>query len=212
MNTQNEFAAANLTLGQLNAIVKKLGGEANALKLLRDEFTVSEPVRNWREVDGIIYFSVTSNGKTGQEWMDYFKTKKIVVGDWAKQLLESPDFQPTNGVTTEIAVLKGMLFNDSDRVTKNIRNEADRRGWSKPNAEVACLIRDMFTDEELKTMGLYWIVVMHEPILDSGGNPNLFSADRSDGSYLGAYYGKPDDRWNPDNGFAFAISQVSLPS
>jgi len=38
------FAMQNLTAGQLNAIVKKLGGEEGALKLLRDELVISEAV------------------------------------------------------------------------------------------------------------------------------------------------------------------------
>lgn len=40
-----EFASAGLTAGQLNAIVKKLGGHDRALMFLRDELTVSEPVK-----------------------------------------------------------------------------------------------------------------------------------------------------------------------
>lgn len=35
-----DFAAQNLTMGQLNAIVKKLGGEENARRLLRGELIV----------------------------------------------------------------------------------------------------------------------------------------------------------------------------
>ncbi len=45
----------------------------------------------------------------------------------------------------------------------------------------------------------------------SDGNPNLLGANRNDdGQWLNAYYGKPDNRWNRDNGFAFAVSQLSL--
>lgn len=43
MNTQNQFAFTDLTAGQLNAIVKKLGGYEGALKFLRGELTVSKP-------------------------------------------------------------------------------------------------------------------------------------------------------------------------
>lgn len=60
-----KFASADLTAGQLNAIVKKVGGHDAALKFLRGELSVSEPTRNWREEDGVIYFSVTSDGTTG---------------------------------------------------------------------------------------------------------------------------------------------------
>ena len=166
--------------------------------------------RCWREEDGVIYFTVTSNGKTGEEWIAHFAAKKITVSDWAKQVLRSPDFQPTTGITYEIAVLKGDLFTDDDRIVKKIRKEATKRNLSVPNAEVACLIRDLFTDGELEAMGLYWIVTMHEPINDSGGDPRLLGANRCDGGYLSAYYGKPGGGCNRGSGFAFVVSQVSL--
>lgn len=204
-----KFASADLTAGQLNAIVKKLGGHDAALKFLRGELSVSEPTRNWREEDGVIYFSVTSDGTTGEEWIKRLEDKGFRVGDYAKSVLRSPDFKPTTGVTTEVAVLKGMLFEDNDRITKKIRIEAANRNFQTPNAEIACLIRELFTDEEIKAMGLTWIVAMHEPIKDSDGDPRLLSARRvGDGRWLDAYYGKPGSRWVREDGFAFAVSQV----
>ena len=207
MNTK--FASAGLTAGQLNAIVKKLGGHDMALRFLRDELSVSEPARSWHKEDGVSYFSVTSDGTTGEEWITRLESNEFHVGNCAKQVLRSPDFKPTNGVTTEVAVLKGMLFKDQSRITKNIRAEADKRKLKKPNAEVTCLIREAFTDKEIKAMGLTLIVAMHEPINDSDGDPSLLGADRyDDGCWLNAYNGSPDFRWNSDDGFAFAVSQV----
>jgi hypothetical protein len=156
----------------------------------------------------VIYFSVTSDGTTGSQWIKRLERKGFQTSDWARQVLNSPDFVPTSGVTTEIAVLKGMLFEDADRITKNIRAEASRRNLTKPNPEVACLIREAFSDEVLETMGLSWIVVMHEPIKDSGGGPRLLVVNR-DGRWLNADYGHPDGRWGRGNGFAFVVSQVS---
>ncbi|MEK7193607.1 MAG: hypothetical protein AAB652_02355 [Patescibacteria group bacterium] len=208
-----EFASAGLTAGQLNAIVKKLGGHDMALRFLRDELSVPELIRSWREEDGVIYFSVTSDGTTGEDWIKRLEGNGFRVGDYAKQVLRSPDFKPTNGVTTEVAVLKGMLFEDNDRITKKIRAEADKRKLSKPNAELACLIRLKFTDKEIEAMGLWYIVAMHEPINDSDGGPRLLRADRSDGGrWLDACSGRPGRRWDRDGGFAFAVSQVSSQS
>ena len=204
-----KFASADLTAGQLNAIVKKLGGHEAVLKFLRGELSVSEPTRNWREEDGIIYFSVTSDGTTGEQWIARLQGKGFHVGHYAKSLLRSTDFKPTTGITTEVAVLKGMLFGDNERTTKNIRKVAADRKLETPNAEIACLIREQFTDEEIKAMGLTRIVAMHEPIKDSGGGLGLLGAYRSGGgSWLSAYYGKPDGRWFHEGGFAFAMSQV----
>lgn len=169
----------------------------------------------YTEKDNVIYFSVVSDGTTGEDWITRLESKGFRVGDYAKQVLRSPDFKPTSGVTTEVAVLKGMLFEDNDRITKKIRAGADKRKLSKPNAELACLIREKFRDEEIEAMGLWCIVAMHEPIDDSGGDPYLLYAHRGDvGRWLLAYYDGPVHGWHRDFGFAFAVSQEvkELPS
>jgi len=168
--------------------------------------------RSWRKKNGVIYFTVTSDGTTGEEWIKRLEKGGYNVGFYAKQLLNSKDFRPTKGVKYEIAVLKGVLFPDDDRVTKKIRAEADKRKLTTPNAEVACFIREMFTDKEIKAMGLTWIIVMHEPIKDSRGVLHLLSVDRDDlGQWLRTYYGSPDRQWDRVSGFAF-VSQVNLQS
>jgi len=188
----------------LSGIKDVLNGKAE-IKMLE----VSAP--RWREENGVIYFSVTSDGTTGEQWIARLLNKGFKVGDYAKSVLRSADFKPTNGITTEIAVLKGLLFKDNQRITKNIRAEATKRKLTKPNAEVACLIREMFTDDEIKAMGLHWIVTMHEPIKDSGGDLRLLHANRYDGgSWLNAGYGNPGDGWGGSGGFAFVISQVGF--
>ena len=178
--------------------------------VIPEKKVITETTRAWREEGNVIYFSVTSDGTTGEEWIKRLLKKNYRVGDYAKSILRSKDFKPTKGVTTEIAVLKGMLFTDDERITKKIRIDASNRKLETPNAEIACLIREKFTDEEIEAMGLTWIVAMHEPIKDSDGDPDLLSADRNDGGrWLFAYYDEPGLRWNREDGFAFAVSQVS---
>lgn len=201
------------TLGRIEAVWNKLGGEEGVDRFLCGEITVSEPARSWREQDGVIYFSVTSDGTTGEDWIKCLEGKGFRVGDYAKQVLRSPDFKPTSGATIEVAVLKGMLFEDNDRITKKIRAEADKRKLSKPNAELACLIRQKFTDKEIEQMGPWYIVAMHEPINDSDGDPSLLDASRFDvGRWLNAFSDRPDYGWGRDSGFAFVVSQVSSQS
>jgi hypothetical protein len=162
------------------------------------------------EHDGGIYFTVTSNGFSGKDWIKHFNKKGVEIGNYAKQLLLSEDFKPSKkGTTSQIVVIKGEFFSDNDRITSKIREEADRRNMTKPNAEVACLIRDLFTDDEIKAMGLSWIVTMHEPIKDSDGDPHLLSTNRNGNkSWLSTYYGPPDRRWHRGSGFAFVAPQV----
>lgn len=170
------------------------------------------PEHQWREENGVLYFSVTSDGATGEEWISRLEGKGFRVKDSAKSILRSSNFQPTSGKTTEVVVLKGMLFSDNERITKNIRAKAKSgeftgRNLSDPNAELACLIREKFSDEEIEAMGLWAIVAMHEPIQDSGGRPVLLSAGRGvGGRWLGAYWGGPGSGWSRGCGFAFSLA------
>ncbi|MFA6554650.1 MAG: hypothetical protein WCS89_04070 [Candidatus Paceibacterota bacterium] len=175
--------------------------------LARGGVTVSEPAKRWREQDGVIYFTLpATDGTTGSQWIDRLKKKGFRLSKWAKDILNSKDFKPTTGVVNEIAVLKGTLFKNNGRITKNIRAMDDKRKFATPNAEIACMIREMFTDEEIKDMGLVWIVAMHEPIKDSNGGPNLLSADRAeDGRWLRTPCLSTIDEWRRERGLAFVV-------
>jgi hypothetical protein len=195
--------------------VTKLGQFDNLPSIravVRNELVVSAPIRHWTvDKDGTIRFSVTSDGTTGPEWADWFKTNGYNLGSEAEFILRSSSFRPSvKGTTYEIAVLKGDLFTDQNRTTSNLRAKADSLGFKQGkevNPEIACLIRRMFSDEEIEAMGLWRIVTLHQPIGGSGGGPGLLGADRGgSGRWLGAYYGEPVDRWRRDLGFACVVS------
>ncbi len=200
---------ATLNLGTIEALVNKLGGLEGVNRFLRGEITISEPARRWREQDGVIYITVTSDGTSGPECIKRWEKKGLRVSDDVKQLLLSPDFKPTKGVVYEIAILKGNLFKDSHGSTRNIRNEADKRKLEKPNAEVAYLISENFSNEEIKAMGLCWIAIFHEPIKCGDGGPFLLGVSRDVGCLrLDACAARPSRGWGIVGGFAFLVSQV----
>lgn len=165
--------------------------------------------QRWQKKDGIIYFDATFDGTSGPDWIPRLERGGKRIGDYAKSLLRSADFKPTSVGTAKIAVLPGELFADDNRITRKIRDDADTRKLNKPNADLGCVIREMFTDKEIGEMGLRWIIAMHEPIVDSSGYPSLLGASRSDGGgWLRACYDGPGIGWSRDSGFAF-VSQVS---
>lgn len=153
---------------------------------------------------------VVSEGKTGEDFITCLKEKGFRVGDYAMQIMRKKEFIPTTGVKYKPVVIFGKeIENDSERTTENIRKIAQERGYLKPNAELAPMLREKVSDKEMEEMGVYALVVMSDNIKDSGGAPRLLGLHRrGDGRWLRAYYGRPGDEWSREIGFVFLASQV----
>ncbi len=180
---------------------------ADALQAILNE----QSARKWREEDGVIYFSVISDGTSGVDWITRLESKGFRVTGLAKDALCSSAFKPTNGVVTEVAVLKGGPCEDKSRTPWSFRAEADRRKLIAPNAELACLVREKFADEELKAMGLTFICAMHQPInIYHDGCPRLLDVSRyGPGRELNATDAEPfGGLWNRDVGCAFVVPKT----
>lgn len=176
-----------------------------------NETVVSKGVR---QEGGVIYFSVVNNSTTDEDWVTRLESKGFHFDYSSKEVLCSPDFKPSKpGTVIEVAVLPRTLFKkDEELYTEHIRLYAlnfrtpDNRALVKPNAVLACLIREKFTDEEIEAMGLWGIVAMHEPI-NADGDLFLLGAYRGGGRSLSAFYGSPDTSWSRRGyGLAFEVS------
>ena len=166
-----------------------------------------ERQKNWREQDGVVYFSVVSDGMTGKEWVKYFEKKKLVISDNVRTVLLSSNFRPATELIYEVAVLKGDLWSDKIRTTEQILSLAGKRQYSAPRAEVACLIYNSFLASEIVAMGLTNIVVMHKPINGYDGDPALLSINCcNDRFFLGDHCHHFVTKWRRDSGFAFVTS------
>lgn len=185
-------------LGEVLEVIKKRA------QIVYSEHLIDKKVLpKWTEVNNRICFTVTSNGKTGPEWIERLKAQGSRVTRCAESMLRSESFKPTNGVTYEVVVLKGKSFASHNLVNKKIRAKAAELKLIAPNAEVACLIRELFTDDDLKAMGLWCIVTMHEPIEDVG-DPGLLSVVcYDDVTLLDGFSGEPASEWDESCAFAF---------
>lgn len=155
------------------------------------------------------FLTVTSDGTTGKEWIKRLEDKGFRVGSYAKSILLSKDFKPTKGVTTELVLVKPADIS-GQLITSNIRSYAEGLGLKAPNAEVACLLRENFSDEQIKELEFWYIVTMHNHIKDSDGDPSLLGVSRyDDGRWLYSRYDRPDDEWGDYGAFVFVLSQVS---
>lgn len=203
----NEIKLAARRTGCTGAHLKWLteGDNMSLVRQLADgtgEVVPKEP--KWQVHEGTITLEVASDGTTGSDWIERLEAAGNRLSKYAKQVLRSHEFQPTNGVVYNVTILPGPMFSDEDRITKKIRLVALNRGLLAPNAELGCLLREYLTDEDIKQLGLWWLVVMHEPIEDSDGNPGLLSVRRRDGGqWLYTYSDDPDDGWFRGSGFVF---------
>lgn len=163
----------------------------------------------WWEKNGIIYFSVTSDGATGEEWITRLESRGLKVNYSTRSILRSEYFKPTSGVTTKIAVIKGELFKLTDRSTKKIRSFAVKQRLNSPNIEVVCLIWEILSKKDVEAMGLKSIVVMHKPIKISIGDSVMLGICLTETglSILTFCDFSSRLRWLPEVGFAFAPSQ-----
>ena len=168
-----EFAMKNLTGGQLNAIVKKLGGEEGAMAFLRGEFIINDTSK-CKEKDGFLYFSVISNGRTPKEWLDLFSQQNVEFSRLGQSIIALSNFVPTKGILTHMVGIRRSIFPEDKKVFSDnkgtdinnafIRNYAKKKGWFPPTVEEGCLIRDKFTDKEMEEMGLFNFQIMHSPV------------------------------------------------
>ncbi len=151
---------------------------------------------------------VTSDGRTGEQSITSLEKARYNVGDYAKQVMRSDKFVTSNCVTYKVAVIKGEEFFDNDLITSKICAEAKKRGYLTSPAEVAPLLRKQVSDEYLKVMGLWRLIVMHEPIIDSGGRSRVLGLCRDGrGRWLHACHGHANRRWPCESGFVFLAPQ-----
>jgi hypothetical protein len=197
------------------------------LLVMNQGFATAGSATKYFERKGVFYFTAVSNGMTYKEWIQHFDAEGIVISTEAgdKGRIESLEAKgiyvdskmkterslPINrlksskkGTVHRIAIIKGDFFSDNDRFTLQILKEADKRNFKKPDPEIACLIRDIFNDGEMKEMGLDTIIVMHEPIRDTSGVLCLLGLDAIYGTpRFGTYPGGVEYSWPNRCGFAF---------
>ena len=216
---KKDFFIADYTQGQLNAFVKMLADQSGyddvLEKTLRNEITFSIKKKPWMEKAGRIYFEVTTLGLTAEEWKVRLTKAGHKISDYANDILSKPDYdqnhryEPTQ--TLKVVLIRGKeIEKDSERLTKNLKaisvKNFGENSVSNLKGELSLLIREKFSNKELEEMGLWYIVVLHEPII-SGGNPRVLYSGRLGGeSWVGAGWAGPCDRW--DDGGAFAFLQV----
>lgn len=187
--------------------VTALGWERNQKALKKNLAGALLPPK-WKERDGVFYLDVyTDGGANGRMWDYRLKRKGYNLEMETSDLLYSEGFEVTSKMVlkSQIAILKNIPV---EYFTKHICDFAIKGGLLIPKTDIACLLREKLTDDDLENMGLRDIAVMHDPIIKSNGGSRILGVSRRDkGNLLDVYCGGGDTCWRPvTTGFAFVVS------
>lgn len=191
--------------------------DANVDEVNRDEFRKVlglDPV--WKtDKYGHILITVTGLGLTAEEWKTRLEGSGYRFGDWARNILGRLDYDEKHRVEagkqyTVALVLGKEIKKDNERSTANLKKLGERYYGRSADlkGELALLIREAISDEQMERFGVWYIAVLHEPITDSGGDPLvLYTYRRDRGRWVHAYWDKPGYTWRDGGAFAFPVSQ-----
>lgn len=158
--------------------------------------------------------TLTATGLTGKQWLARLKKGKYKVSSYAEDLILSDEFNKNiskKGTEFNVAIIPQTELGLGKYVTTTqIKEYAENKGWSIPTPEIALLLREALSNEDMEALGVWWIVALHEPMTDRGGDPRVLGAHRNDGEpWVHACWGYPGRQWRAGHGFAFLVPASS---
>lgn len=218
LNKQQPLRAAAMAglleqaLGNLEAAV-----EATRPKMLAERYEALPPELKAKLIleNGRLYFTVIGTCLTAKEWVKRLEAKSHKLSNYARDVLSKADYDKKHrleaGKIYKLGLVLGTEFaTDAERTNADLKAFAHREIGEQASAglkaEFALLTREKFTNAELELIGLWYVVVLHEPIVDSDGDPNVLDSDRYDGSFVRALCGHPGALWAAFGAFAFLAS------
>ena len=188
-----------LTLGQVEAVVNKLGGMEGVKRFLAGETMAKETEHEfdiWKTI------KLGTGFKTADEFRRALRDGGFRISGWASDILGNPAFKVASE-ETEVDLIKVTVaelgFKESVR-RDQIYERAKEFGLELCPAEVGPQLRLRYKDQPNGE----WILVAMEPIFASDGNPRLFPVGRNDsGLWLSGLWSPPARFWPADRRWVF---------
>jgi hypothetical protein len=208
-----------VTLGQIEALINKIGGESAVMEVLRGALTVVTGTPKWSiGDDGLVRFSLTADGTSGPSWKVRLEKSGYLVKETklSQIMFEPRHFKPTM-ITRELVILPGSAVSKGSggvSVTE-MYAEARRRGFKRPNTEVGPLMRELFSKDDIAALELYSIFIGHKPIVDEGETGvyhcNFYMDDRAGGKWMSVFpVTDHTERLRDDIGYVFEIPSEKM--
>lgn len=132
---------------------------------------------NWSlKYEGFL-FDLELIGMGGIEWIARLEFGGYSVGDYPKSMMAKFWPAPTGNLFTKV-----VIFPSTDNSFEEVCTSAISQGLKQPHPEVACLLREILNEGDIRAMGFSEIVVMHNPIKDRYGDHEVLVVDMSRGS------------------------------
>ncbi len=181
-----------LTLGQIEALVNKLGGMEGVSRFLRGELEVKVTERFflvWKTL------RLGTGLRTAADFRSALQANGHRIGDWANDILGKRAFT-TSKTDMEVDLVSATVSElgfGNGATRENIYKRALELGLKLCPSEVGPQLRLQYQDQPLSE----WLLIAMEPISASDGYLKVFSVARDDdGSWLLSYYAYPDRVWN----------------
>lgn len=104
-------------------------------------------------------------------WFHRLELKGYLVGDYRDMIMSWPARKAGQAIRV---VIKTLPKNGLEEAIEKLLG----RGFKRPHPEVACLLREVLDDNDVKSMGFDRIVVMHEPIANRYDVPQNLIVER----------------------------------
>lgn len=189
-----------LTLGQVEALVNKLGGMEGVQRFLSDKLLVSattKVLQTWKTI------RLGTSLKTADDFRAGIKTAGMYIGDCGNDILGKPAFvaSPEEIEVDLVIVSNADLGFKEEAKLEDTHARALELGLELCPNEVGPQLRLQYGDQPNGE----WLLVAMEPIVDLDGHRWLFSVERDDDGerYLYGSYGGPGSIWGADTRFVF---------
>lgn len=194
-----------ITLGQVEAVINKLGGMDGVRRLLADELTVTVKGAAFQVWETL---KLGTSLATADEFRGALKRAGFKISDWATDILGKPAFKvATEETEVDLVVVSvaGLGF-ASGATREDIYNRAQKLGLKLCPPEVGPQLRLQYHDQ----LESEWLFVAMEPIADSDGYSSVFRVERrGDGLWLDSYDGRSESFWHDRNRWVFVRPKAS---
>ena len=188
-----------LNLGQIEALVNKLGGMDGVQRFLSGELIVSAATKVWKTWKKI---KLGTGLKDADDFRKALKKADCNIGDWGNDILGKPAFTVSpEEMEVELVVVSVAELGFKEGATRaDIYKRAQELGLDLCPNEVGPQLRLQYKDQPKGE----WLLIGMEPITVSDGYLFVFRVERNDdGERWLLGFGRPGDFWYADYRWVF---------